>query len=82
LRFPDAAVLVVHHFGKRQDVGTGWDAFHGSSRSSGEADVLELIKQSGEGGIAFKEIVQELGVSDETVRRYIRELQERSLFIG
>jgi len=43
--------------------------------------VLELIKQSCEGGIAFKEIVQELGVSEETVRRYIRELQDRSLFI-
>lgn len=151
LRFPDAAVLVVHHFGKRQGVDTGWDAFRGSSRSSGEADVgiflektdktneatgdrilylrldgrdippltdsrgrvtdraievyvnpetfkmtttgfvvrvedtstrgkvPELIKQSGENGIAFKDIVQELGVSEETVRRYIRELQDRNM---
>lgn len=151
LRFPEAAVLVVHHFGKRQGVDTGWDAFRGSSQSAGEADVgiflektdkineatgdrtlylrldgrdippltdsrrrvtdraievyvnpetfkmtttgfvvrgedtstrgkvLGLIKQSGEDGIAFKDIVQELGMSEETVRCCIRELQNRNM---
>ena len=151
LRFPDAAVIVIHHFGKRQGVDTGWDAFRGSSRSGGEADVgiflektgkfndatgdlilnlrldgrdippltdsrgrttnkaievyvnletfkmkttcfvvnvqdtstkgkvLELIKQAGQDGIAFQDIVRELSVTDETVRRNIREFKERNM---
>ena len=147
LRFPGAAVLVVHHFGKRQGVDTGWDApwlqpeqreadvgiflengqnqrshrrrilllrllvrhpaadrlaeSHGQGHrvyvnqetfkmtttgfvvrvedTSTRGKVLELIKQSGEDGIAFKDIAKELGVSDETVRRYIRELQDRNM---
>ncbi len=47
--------------------------------TSSRGKVLELIKQSGEDGIAFKDIAKELRVSDETVRRYIRELQDRNM---
>jgi len=46
LRFTDAAVLVVHHLGKRQGVDTGWDAFRGSSRSSGEANVGIFLEKT------------------------------------
>ncbi|WP_026486651.1 HTH domain-containing protein [Caldanaerobius polysaccharolyticus] len=47
--------------------------------TSTRGKVLELIKQSGEDGIVFKDIVQELGVSEETVRHYIREIQDRNM---
>jgi transposase-like protein len=49
--------------------------------TSTRGKVLELIKQAGQDGIAFQDIAQELNVSQETVRKYIREFQEREMSI-
>lgn len=38
-RFPNLAVVVLHHFNKEGDISLGWNAMRGSSRNAAEADL-------------------------------------------
>lgn len=53
--FPDISVILLHHFTKSGEIGDGWNALRGSSRTAAEADLgLFVEKRSKKDGAGIR----------------------------